>query len=99
MTHHGESLRRLIRDDALVAQLKEDFERATLPEKDKEMLGYVAKLTRQPSTVEEADVEALRAAGFSDREILDVAQITAYFAFVNRIAEGLGVTPEAYWSP
>jgi len=89
----------LVKDDALVAQLKEDFERATLPEKDKEMLGYVAKLTRQPATVEEADVVALRAAGFSDREILDIAQITAYFAFVNRIAEGLGVTVEAYWSP
>jgi alkylhydroperoxidase family enzyme len=43
------------------------------------------------------DVEALRAAGFSDRAILDIAQITAYYAYVNRLADGLGVSLEAYW--
>lgn len=59
------------------------------------MLDYVAKLTETPSAVIEADVEALREAGFSDRAILDVAQITAYFAFVTRLADGLGVSLEA----
>lgn len=58
------------------------------------MLDYVAKLTETPSAVVEADVEALRQVGFSDRAILDVAQITAYFAFVTRLADGLGVSLE-----
>jgi uncharacterized peroxidase-related enzyme len=98
MTHHGESLRRLVDDDALVAQLKEDYTQATLRAADRTMLDYVAKLTASPSAVAEADVEALRAAGFSDRTILDVAQITAYFAFVTRLADGLGVTLENYWT-
>ena len=40
--------------------------------------------------------DAVRRAGFDDRTILDIAQITAYFAFVNRTADGLGVTLEEF---
>ena len=98
MTHHGESLRRLVRDDELVAQLKEDYTQAHLSAVDRTMLNYAARLTRTPSAIEESDVEALREAGFNDRAILDIAQITAYFAFVNRLAEGLGVELEDYWA-
>jgi uncharacterized peroxidase-related enzyme len=98
MTHHGESLRRLVDDDALVARLKEDYTQAPLGAADRTMLDYVAKLTRSPSAITEADVEALRTAGFSDRAILDVAQTTGYFAFVTRLADGLGVTLESYWT-
>ena len=97
MTHHGESLRRLVRDDELVARLRDDYTSAQLDPADRSMLDYAAKLTRTPSEVTERDVDALRGVGFSDRAILDIAQITAYFAFVNRLAEGLGVTLEAYW--
>ncbi len=43
------------------------------------------------------DVRALREAGLSDAEILDVCQVTAYYAYVNRLADGLGVELEAYW--
>jgi uncharacterized peroxidase-related enzyme len=60
------------------------------------MLDYAAKLTRTQAAVSEADVQALREAGFDDRAILDIAQITAYFAFVTRLADGLGVTLEDY---
>jgi len=94
MTHHGESLRRLVGDDELLARLKDDFTRADLCDEDRIMLRYASKLTRSPSTVREADVDALREAGFNDRAILDIAQITAYFAFVTRMAEGLGVKLE-----
>jgi uncharacterized peroxidase-related enzyme len=87
----------LVRDDALVTQLKDDFRRASLDAADRVLLDYVAKLTQTPSAVIEGDVEALREVGFDDRAILDAAQITAYFAFVNRLSEGLGVTLEAYW--
>jgi len=97
MTHHGESLRRLTGDAPLVEQLKEDYVYAPLNDADRAMLDYAAKLTRAPHDVAEEDVEALREAGFSDRAILDVAQVTAYFAFVTRMAEGLGVTLESYW--
>jgi uncharacterized peroxidase-related enzyme len=87
----------LTRDDALVAQLKEDYRQASLSGPDRAMLDYVAKLTNTPSAVSENDVEGLRGMGFEDRAILDMAQITAYFAFVTRLADGLGVTLEDYW--
>ena len=55
------------------------------------MLRYAEKLARAPSTVQRMDVDALRSAGMTDREIHDVAQVAAYFAYVNRIVLGLGV--------
>ncbi len=61
------------------------------------MLDYSAKLTRRPWDIAETDIENLRAAGFDDRAILDIAQVVAYYAYVNRIADGLGVTLEPYW--
>jgi len=95
--HHGEALRRLTKDEALLAQLKEDYTQAALSAADRSMLDYVYKLTQTPAEVSRDDVQALRDAGFDDRAILDIAQITAYFAFVNRTADGLGVTVEDYW--
>lgn len=61
------------------------------------MLDYALKLTRDPAAMAESDVARLRDAGFDDTAILDIAQVTAYFAYVNRLADGLGVTLEAYW--
>lgn len=58
------------------------------------MLDYAVKLTRTPWAMESADVESLRDAGFEDRAIHDICAITSYFAFVNRIADGLGVELE-----
>jgi uncharacterized peroxidase-related enzyme len=98
MVHHGEALRRLIKDDELLAQLKEDYTGASLSGADRAMLDYAAKLTRTPAEVNPDDVQGLRHAGFDDRAILDIAQITAYFAFVNRTADGLGVTLEDFWN-
>jgi len=96
--HHGEGLRRLTRDKALVEQLTRDYRDAALTPQNRAMLDYVAKLTREPWTMRERDAQALRAAGFRDADILDIAQIAAYFAYVNRIADGLGVAVEkAKW--
>lgn len=97
MTHHGESLRRLVDDEGLVEQLKENYAEAPLSDADRAMLDYVAKLTATPPQVAEEDLRNLRRTGFSDRAILDVAQIAAYFAFVTRVAEGLGVNLEDCW--
>ena len=96
MTHHGEALRRLTSAE-LVAQIKEDYTRADLEPADRAMLDYVVKLTRTPGDVTAADVQALREAGFDDRAILDVVQLTAYFAFVDRLADGLGLAVEDFW--
>ena len=63
------------------------------------MLTYAVKLTRTPGAVVEADVEALRAAGFSDRDIHDICEATSYYAYVNRIADGLGVMVEDWYPP
>ncbi len=61
------------------------------------MLAYAEKLTREPWAMVEADVAALRAAGFRDADILDINQVTGYYAYVNRLADGLGVELEAFW--
>ena len=62
------------------------------------MLAYAVKLTRTPGEMTASDVEDLRAAGFSDRDVLDIVEVTAYYAYANRIADGLGVEPEG-WPP
>jgi alkylhydroperoxidase family enzyme len=60
------------------------------------MLTYVEKLTVKPSEMIETDVIALRDAGFGDRDILDVCAVAGYYAYVNRIADGLGVATESW---
>ena len=84
-------------DEKLVEQISEDFRTADLDEKDRVMLEYVEKLTLEPWNMQEEDVENLRQKGFSDEAILDICQIAGYFAFVNRLADGLGVELEHYW--
>ncbi len=64
---------------------------------DRAMLDYAVKLTREPEAMKAADVDMLRSAAFDDTAILDIAQVAAYFAFVNRLADGLGVELEPYW--
>jgi uncharacterized protein YciW len=60
------------------------------------MLRYADKLTRTPGAMEPGDVEALRGTGFSDADILHIAEVVAYYAYVNRIADGLGVNLEPW---
>jgi len=62
------------------------------------MLDYAQKLTRTPGSMTADDADALREAGLSDRAILDICQITSYYNYVNRLADGLGVELEEYWS-
>lgn len=97
MKHHGAGLRNLIDDDVLVGQLKNDFRAADLSEADRAMLEYAAKLTLEPWNMKKSDVEKLRETGFSDAAILDICQVVGYYAFVNRLADGLGVKLEDYW--
>ena len=75
-----------------------DYREAELTAADRAMLDYSAKLTREPWEITEDDLRQLRACCFSDRAILDIAQVVAYYAYVNRIADGLGVSLESYWA-
>ena len=74
--------------------LAQDHTSLDLAAADKAMLDYAAKLTRRPGAMTERDVVVLREAGFDDRAIHDICAVTAYFAFANRIADGLGVELE-----
>ena len=58
------------------------------------MLDYALKLTLEPWNMVEDDVIALREQDFSDSAILDINQVTGYYAYVNRLADGLGVELE-----
>ena len=61
------------------------------------MLDYASKLTERPTDMILKDVERLRDVGYTDRGILDINQIVSYFAYVNRVADGLGVELEDLW--
>lgn len=87
----------MINDEKVVGQLSKDFRTADINDKDRAMLEYAAKLTLEPWNMQKEDVETLREKDFSDEAILDIAQVTGYFAFVNRLADGLGVELEHYW--
>ena len=80
-----------------MAQLKQDYQLAELNPADRAMLDYTVKLTLEPWNIVETDVITLREAGFSDTAILDINQVTAYYAYVNRLADGLGVELEPFW--
>jgi alkylhydroperoxidase family enzyme len=58
------------------------------------MLDYAVKLTRTPNAITIEDIDLLHAVGFNDRAAHDICTIAAYYAFVNRIADGLGVEME-----
>jgi len=62
------------------------------------MLEYAVKLTSKSCEVKEEDIIILRKAGFDDEAILDIAQVTAYFNFVNRLASGLGIELEKFYN-
>ncbi len=81
--------------EKLLAALASDYRKADLQADDLAMLDYAVKLTRSPGDMLEADVDSLRAQGFEDRAIHDICAIAAYYAFVNRIADGLGVELES----
>ena len=81
----------------LVDHLKTDYTNADLTLPQRAMLDYAVKLTESPTRMEAADLKPLRETGFDDKAILDINQIVAYFAYVNRVADGLGVELEDFW--
>ena len=79
----------------MIAALESDPRQAEISAAARAMLDSAVPLTRSSHEVKAADIEALRRQGFDDRGIHDICAIVAYFAFVNRIADGLGVELES----
>jgi uncharacterized peroxidase-related enzyme len=81
-------------DKELVAALEKDYTTAPITSQERVMLDYVVKLTRDATKVRKDDIEALRAAGFDDRGILQITLIASWFNYINRVADALGVGRE-----
>ncbi len=96
--HHSEGLRLALADDArferIQVALSGDRPDFAFSGKELELLRYAKKLTLVPNLLSRKDVEALRAAGASDGEILEANQVVSYFNYANRVLNGLGVTTE-----
>ena len=92
MVTHGESLRNITRDHALVAALQEDeWDIANLDDKDRALLSFARQLNNSPAKTRPRDFRPLRAAGFTGRNIFDVLLLVALFKYMNRIPGGFRV--------
>jgi len=81
-------------DNKLVEALEKDYTRAPITAQERTMLDYVVKLTKDATQVRPADHDRLREAGFDDKGILQITLIAAWFNYINRVADGLGVGRE-----
>jgi uncharacterized peroxidase-related enzyme len=78
----------------MVDRFARDWRSAGLDDPTMAVLEYSDKLTRRPADMTVHDIDELRRHGLSDRAINDVVQVCAYFNYINRIADGLGIVPE-----
>ena len=77
-----------------VLAVQSDFRKAGLPDKDVAMLSYAEKVAQDASGISQTDIDALRAAGFSDRQICDIALCAAFRCFVSRFFDAVGAGTE-----
>ncbi len=83
----------------MVEAIRSDYRTAELDDATRAVLDFVVKLTRMPGDMEPSDLDALRQHGLSDLAIHDIVQVAAYFNYINRIADGLGVDLEPEMLP
>lgn len=93
LTAHGFAVRALLKDPVLGDRVTLDYRRAGLPERQVAMLDFAVKLTKEPSSVSEADVDHLRALGIAGEDIWDIAEVASMFNFTNRMMSATGVVP------
>jgi uncharacterized peroxidase-related enzyme len=74
-----------------VTALEDDYTKASIPQQDRVMLDYVVQLTRDATRIGPSHHDRLRAVGFDDRAILQITLIAAWFNYINRVADALGV--------
>ncbi len=93
LTAHGAAVRQLSGDPALGEALVMNYRAADLDTRQKAMLDFAWKLTCDPAAIEEPDRQALRDAGFSDRDIWDIAAVAGFFNMSNRMASAVDMRP------
>ena len=93
LTSHGAALRQRAKNPELGETIAQNYRAANLDRRQKAMLGFAAKLTEAPDKIEEADRAALRRAGFSDRDIWDIAAVASFFNMSNRMAAATDMKP------
>ena len=77
-------------DKELVAALEDDYTKARISAAERAMLDYVVQLTRDATRIGPSDHAKLRSAGYDDRAILQITLISAWFNYINRVADALG---------
>ena len=95
ITAHGASVRHLAGDPVLGEQVAMNYRAARLSGRQRAMLDFAVKLTAKPWAIEDADRERLRRAGFSDRDIWDVAAVAAFYNMTNRLASATDMRPNS----
>jgi len=90
---HGAAVRQLSGDPQLGEALVMNYRVAKIDTRQRAMLDFAVKLTETSAKVEEPDREALRAVGFTDRDIFDIASVAAFFNMTNRVASGTDMRP------
>jgi uncharacterized peroxidase-related enzyme len=78
-------------DEKLVEALRRDYRTAPISDQDCVMLDYVVKLTKDATKCTRTDIQKLREAGFNDKGILQITLIAAWFNYINKVADALGV--------
>jgi uncharacterized peroxidase-related enzyme len=96
MESHEDDLRAEVSSEAMARAIQRDYRSAGLTQQEVTLLDYAVKLTHAPSSITAEDVGVLRQHGFSDEEIVDAVHCIAYFNFINRVLDGLGVDPEPF---
>ncbi|MGN5734505.1 carboxymuconolactone decarboxylase family protein [Arthrobacter psychrochitiniphilus] len=97
--HHFVGMKRMLRDDARAQAIRSAIEAgdpsaAPLDEAQQAAMVYARKLTQSPADMVQTDVQLLREAGWDDGGILEINQVTAYFAYANRTVLGLGCSTQ-----
>lgn len=95
LTAHGAAVRQYSGNPLLGEHLVMNYRVARLNKRQRAMLDFAVKLTSSPWSVEEADRERLRRAGFSDRDIWDISAIVGFFNMSNRVASATDMRPNA----
>ncbi|MGN6465281.1 MAG: peroxidase-related enzyme, partial [Rhizobiaceae bacterium] len=95
LTAHGAAVRQLSGDPVLGEMMAMNYRVAELTPKQKAMLDFAVKLTETPDRIEETDRQALRDAGFTDRDIWDIASVAGFFNMSNRVSAAVDMQPNA----
>ncbi|GAA6208979.1 peroxidase-related enzyme [Cognatishimia sp. WU-CL00825] len=90
---HGAAVRELSGDPSLGEKLAMNYNVADLPARQRAMLDFSVKVTQSSAQVREADRQSLRDAGFTDRDIWDIANVTGFFNMSNRVASATMMQP------